>query len=197
MGRVVRLRTRLSERLDSLSGLGANGLILNKARCLGSCVLPPILAAFRGRCPNIRLRLMRTDSGRLVRVLHRGGVSLAFGYVPGPGSGFQQAPVFGSGILITIPASCPVGGALGSCTLATESVVFHHGLVPSYPTVASLTPFTSIPFVLLAGNGGLCDHSITLFRSTGVSPVIQLRISRLIATCRLIYSNLNTTFVDS
>lgn len=111
--------------LAEFDGLHRGVVTLGCLPTTGAYVLPALLKQFRGRYPDLTVRLTEESSPRLADALREGTVDLALVDEAGLGPGLRWAPLFSEPLLVAVPRDHPLAdrGAVNIEALAGEPLI--------------------------------------------------------------------------
>ena len=189
------LEDEMKQQFHDLSGLNTGSICIGGSHYFNSYVLPPVLTAYAGRHPGIRLELVEAGSYELVDLLKDRVIDTTFSCNPLYEDDFDRHPVFQDIVLLAVPASYKVNIVLRDFALTGEDVLKKRHMELSCPSIR-LEAFGDTPFILLTEGNNLHARSKHFFAAAGITPVVRLKVAQLVTAYHLARGGLGAAFIS-
>lgn len=189
------LEKDLEQQLQDIRSLNTGHICVGGSHYLNAYILPPILAGFSRRYPNIVVDIKEASSADLSEMLSNRQLDLTFNCNPRFMEGFERYKAFRDHVLLGVPKSMEVPEEAKGCELTSKDVAAGRHLEEDCPTV-NLSAFRDMEFILLARGNHLRTLSEEMFAEAGFQPKVRMELSQLVTARYMADAGIAATFVS-
>lgn len=192
--KIMAMEREFSEYVNDWGGLRRGRLIMGGSSLFSSLVLPPMMAAFRQKYPQIELELVEESTGKLEQMLHRGTVDLVVDYTIPNRENYESSVVEDDFLILCVPVANPLNKKLTHCCLLPEMIgTVAQERIPAVP----LEVFREEGFVLLKSENDTRIRADQLCRESGFLPKVTMEFDQQMTAYLVSCSGMGISFASS
>lgn len=192
--KIMAMERELSEFVNDWEGLRRGKLVLGGSSLFSSLVLPPMMAVFRQKYPQVTLELVEETTGKLEEMLHQGLVDLVVDYtIPNPDK-YSSDILEEDHLILAVPSNNPINKGLLPYQLPPEAIgTPAQNAVPPVP----MHPFREEAFILMKSGNDTRARGDALCALGGFSPKVAMEFDQQMISYLVGCSGAGITFVSS
>lgn len=190
---IMTIERDFSEYLNDSAGLRRGHLVLGGSSLFSGLVLPPLMAGFSRRYPQIGQSLVEETSARLGELLVQGRVDLVADFrIPNPEC--DSCLLEEDALLLAVPAGLAVNEGLKKYRLP-QSLAGRSdpGRIPPVP----LEAFSEVPFILQKPENDSRQRADNMLREAGVQPKVVMEFDQQMTSYLVASSGMGAGFVST
>ena len=192
--KIMALEHEFSEYVNDWDGLKRGKLILGGSSLFSSLVLPPLMAVFRQKYPQIQVELVEETTAKLEEMLQRGTVDLVMGYTIPNVERYASSVVEEDWLILCVPAANPANSALKDYWLPPDRIATpEQAQVPPVP----LERFREEAFILLKPENDSRIRADRLCREKGFAPRVIMEFDQQMTAYLVSCSGAGISFASS
>lgn len=188
------LENELKSQLLDLTDMSTGVLRIGATNYLISCILPPILLAFKKQYPGIRLDIVEAGAYELKELLRDQLLDFTFISQTGKDPSFSYYPGFQDQIILAVPADFPVNKRLRGYAMSYADIQANRHWSGDQPCI-DLKDFENVPFILLESKYDLRRRTDAFFEEYSSTPNICMEITQIVTAFALTQAGIGATFI--
>lgn len=188
------LETELQSQLLDLTDMNMGTLRIGATSYIISCILPPILLAFKEEYPGISLDIVEAGAYELKELLRDRKLDFTFISQLAKDPDFSYYPGFRDQIILAVPVSFPINKKLRKAAMTCADVQANRHWDSGQPYI-NLKDFEDTPFILLESKYDLRRRTDAFFSECAASPNICMEITQIVTAFSLALTGIGATFV--
>lgn len=192
--KIMAMEREFSEFVNDWGGLRRGHLILGGSSLFSSLVLPPWMAAFRQKYPQIELELVEETTGKLEQMLHQGTIDLMVDYDRPNREQWGTSVLEEDYLILCVPRANPLNENMKAYRLPPEQIgTAAQERIPGLP----LEVFRQEDFILLKPENDTRIRADRLCRESGFSPRVTMEFDQQMTAYLVGCSGAGISFASS
>ena len=192
--KIMAIEHEFSEYVNDWDGLKRGRLILGGSSLFSSLVLPPLMAEYRRKYPQIQVELVEETTGKLEEMLQRGTVDLVMDYTIPNAERYASSAVEEDCLILCVPAANPINGDLEDFCLPPDRI--------AAPEQAEVSPvplekFREEAFILLKPENDSRIRADRLCKEKGFAPRVIMEFDQQMTAYLVCCSGAGISFASS
>lgn len=188
------LESELQSQLLDLTDMSTGTLRIGATSYIISCILPPVLLAFKKEYPGIGLDIVEAGAYELKELLRDRKLDFTFISQLAKDPNFSYYPGFRDQIILAVPTSFPVNGRLRKSAMTYADIWANRHRNDDQPCV-DLKDFEDTPFILLESKYNLRKRTDAFFEECSAVPNICMELTQIVTAFALAAEGIGATFV--
>jgi len=192
---VSEIEKRVENYVSDINALRLGELSVGASNVFAAYALPPIIAEFKEKFPDVKIKLIEGNTETLEELLSTNSIDMVIDNNRYDETLYEKALYSEERILLAVPKSLP------ECELATEFALSEEGiknkdyLSDDCPAVP-LEIFKDAPFVMLTANNDTRSRGDKLCREAGFRPNVVLEVHQQATAYMVAATMMGATFVS-
>lgn len=192
--KIMAMEREFSEFVNDWEGLRRGNLVLGGSSLFSSLILPPMMAAFRKKYPQITLELVEETTGKLEEMLHQGFVDLVVDFTIPNAERYCSDVLEEDHVILAVPKGNSINSRLFSYRIDEENIgTLTRKAVPTVP----VDLFRDETFVLMKSGNNTRERAEALCALGGFSPKVAMEFDQQMTSYIACCSGAGITFVSS
>lgn len=192
---VNQIERRLENTINDMNMLHSGELSVGASNVFAAYVLPPLIAKFKNRFPNVKIQLTEDNTASLERMLAANEIDIVVDNNHYDSELFEKKEYTKERILLAVPNDLSVCEKAFEYELSESCISEREYLDDSFPTVP-LSLFKDISFVLLTPSNDTRIRGERMCKEAGFSPNIILEVHQQATAYMIATTRLGATFVS-
>ena len=189
------LEQELRQQINDLHGLAAGDLTIGGTHYMNAYLLPPYIAQFNTKYPNVNITMSETSSDQLIELLKDNKLDFTFSCDEEVVENFEHYPTFSDNILLAVPENFELSEKLLKQSLSAKQIAKGKHLQSKCPTV-DLHQFTNISFIRIDAHVNLGTRTLKMFEEAEIMPRVKVKVPQLVTAFELAESGIGATFIS-
>lgn len=192
----VRETERSVESFISDSNMLRTGeLTVGASNVFAAYTLPPIIAEFKNKYPDVKINLIEGNTEMLEELLSTNRVDIVMDNNRYDAELYDRALSSEEMILFAVPKLFGECDSVGTYGIDEESIRSKEYRKPSFPTVP-LSAFSNVPLIMLTPNNDTRIRADKMCREAGFQPRIALEVHQQATAYMIATTNMGATFIS-
>lgn len=189
------LEQELSQQINDVHNLQTGDLYIGGTHFMNAYVLPPFLAVFHGKYPNININVSETSSDQLIELLKEHRVDFTFSCDESVIARFDHYSAFEDNIILAVPKSFALSQHWQQFSLSAADIKAKRHLAAECPSI-DLRSFTLENFILVDAHVNLGMRTLKIFEEFAINPPIKIKVPQLVTSFLLAKAGVGVTFTS-
>lgn len=181
--------------IDDMSSLRTGELTIGASNIYAAYTLPPIIADFKKKYPDVKVNLVDGNSDLLESLLSSNKLDMIIGNGPYDQTLYDREVYSEDKILLAVPKifndiECAHGYALDEECIRSKS--YNKESCPAIP----LSVFRNIPFILLKSGNDTRSRADKMCKEAGFRPTVALEVNQQATAYMIATTNMGATFIS-
>ena len=181
--------------LNNLNNLDAGSLTIGAPSFFASSILPPMIAEFQARYPNIKIELIESSTVELEKYLQNGDIDLIVDNYQYDETEFARRPFYKEQLILSVPEKFMPDERCHHYKLNRADILSNRHMDALTPAIP-LNFFRSSPFVLLKRGNDTRLRADRICEESGIEPRIVLSLDQLSTAYQVSCNGMGITFVS-
>lgn len=159
-----------------------------------TCLLPPVVAAFRLEHPGCHIKIIECNDSDLQRFLCAGAADIGFSVEDGISPDLETAELKKERIILAVPKRYDVNRGLTDRALTREEIDSGH--IPEEKSL-SIRIFSRERFLLLKQGNNMYRRSMEICRDAGFTPHVVMELDQMLTAYYLAMAGEGVAFIRS
>lgn len=192
---IIAAQNEFSNYINDWGGLKTGSLTLGGSSLFASWVLPPLMAEFSQKYPDIRLILVEENTAALEQMLQNGRLDLMLDNCKLDEHVFCHRNYQEEYLLLAVPKRLAVNEKLKYCQISKSMVQNRSFLRKDIPSVP-LREFEKEPFIMLKPENDTRKRAMEIFDGHGIKPTILFEVDQQMTAYNITSSGMGISFIS-
>lgn len=193
--RIMAVQNEFFNYINDWGGLKTGSLTLGGSSLFASWVLPPLMAEFSAKYPDIRLVLVEENTSALEEMLQNGRLDFMLDNCRLDESVFEHRDYQEEHLLLAVPKGFAVNEKLKGCQLSKSMICDRAFLREDIPEVP-LGEFAGEPFIILKPENDTRKRAMEIFSRQGLEPNILFEVDQQMTSYNITSSGMGISFIS-
>lgn len=190
------IENQIENEIEDMTSLRQGELSIGASNVFSAFVLPPMIAEFRHRFPNVKIRLIEGNTKSLEEMLTSGEVDMVLDNFRYDEELFERKKYTVEHILLAVPKSLCVPMSAAEYEISEKEIKNKDYLKADFKTVP-LEIFRDLPFILLTPNNDTRTRGERMCREAGFRPKIAIEVHQQATAYMISATKMGATFVSN
>ena len=192
---VKQIERRMENTINDMNMLHSGELSIGASNVFAAYVLPPLIAKFKKKFPNVKIQLIEDNTTSLEKMLSCNEIDIVVDNNHYNNELFEKKEYTREQILLAVPNDFNVCKNAATYELSESCIAQKEYISDSFRAVP-LSLFENIPFVLLTPNNDTRIRGERMCKEAGFSPSIILEVHQQATAYMIATTKLGATFVS-
>lgn len=192
--RIMGVEKEFSQFVNDLGNLKTGSLVLGGSNLFSSWMLPPLIADFAAKYPDIQISLIEENTAELAKMLQKGQIDLILDNTELDPELFERCVFRKERLLLAVPKKFSVNQGLEAYRLSLESIRSGEFLQNSVPAVP-IEAFEGEAFAMLKKENDTGKRARRICEKGQLNPVIAFEMDQQMTSYNITCSGLGISFV--
>lgn len=192
---VKQIERRIENYVNDINMLHAGELSIGASNVFAAYVLPPLIAKFKMKFPNVKIQLIEDNTASLERMLSGNEIDIVIDNNHYDRELFERKEYTKEKILLAVPKNFEICEDAKKFKLS-ESCIANKEYIDDDPHSVPLSLFKDIPFILLTPNNDTRTRGERMCREAGFRPNIILEVHQQATAYMIATTRIGATFVS-
>ena len=192
---VNQIERRIENTVNDMNMLHSGELSIGASNVFAAYVLPPLIAKFKKRFPNINIQLIEDNTASLERMLSGNEIDIVIDNNHYDRELFERKEYTNEKILLAVPNDLDICREAEGYELDEVCIAERRYLDDGFPSVP-LSLFKDIPFILLTPNNDTRTRGEKMCKEAGFRPNIILEVHQQATAYMIATTKMGATFVS-
>lgn len=192
---IKQIERRIENCINDMNMLHSGELSIGASNVFAAYVLPPIIANFKKRFPNVKIQLIEDNTASLERMLSANEIDIVIDNNHYDRDLFERKEYTSERILLAVPGDLAVCENAKKYELTEHIIENKEYLREDYPCVPLLL-FRDVPFILLTLNNDTRVRGERMCKEAGFRPNIVLEVHQQATAYMIATTKVGATFVS-
>ena len=194
--KILHVEEEFRDYLNDLENLRAGRLVLGGSSLYCSWILPPMVASFLARYPQVRMELREENTGNLFTMVQKDEIDLILDNYPLNPEEYESYLYSPEYVLLAVPSRYEVNDRLKKYHLPM-TYIRRGDYLEDYCLPVPLTEFADLPFVLLKPKNHTRSVSDQLLQVNHMHPHVLFETDQQMTAYNITCSGLGISFVSN
>ena len=195
IGEVKGIERRIENRINDMNTLHLGAIGIGASNVFAAYVLPPIIARFKTRFPNVQIRLVEGNTATLEELLSSNEIDIVLDNNHYDAELYEKVEYASERILLAVPSDFPACRDAAPYALPPE--LDERQSQDEEPVDAvPLSLFRKVPFVLLTSGNDTRIRADRLCKEAGFRPNVVLEVNQQATAYMIATTRIGATFVS-
>ena len=192
---VKQIERRIENSINDINMLHAGELSVGASNVFAAYVLPPLIAKFKKKFPNVKIQLIEDNTASLERMLNGNEIDIVIDNNHYDRELFERKEYTKEKILLAVPNDLEICKDAKKFELS-ESCIANKEYIDGNPPSVPLSLFKDIPFILLTPNNDTRTRGERMCKEAGFRPNIVLEVHQQATAYMIATTKMGATFVS-
>ncbi len=192
---VMGIERRIENQINDMNTLRSGTLSIGASNVFAAYVLPPIIARFKSRFPNVQIRLIEGNTATLEELLSTNEIDVVLDNNHYDSELYEKMEYANERILLAVPSAFPACLSAAPYALSLASIesraYLDEGVAP-----VPLSLFREVPFILLTAGNDTRIRAERLCKDAGFRPSVILEVNQQATAYMIATTRIGATFVS-